>query len=200
MEKPPRQWVEIPTTNWGLKDYMRDLQLTPEVLSGKTILDVGSGTRRFTKELQEAGIDAQVVSLDPVFASPEEKQRFHERIRVEEPLEKLLQETNTPGVREKTVAGIAEMLPFEDETFDLIIAHYSLPLYGTHQQVSQFFKEALRVLKVGGELRYAPALAFSRDTNIEEIIQKMVTEKRCRILQNGIGNQPTILQKLPETS
>ncbi|MBI2639756.1 MAG: class I SAM-dependent methyltransferase [Candidatus Sungbacteria bacterium] len=139
MEEKFKTWQEIATTNRGLEEYLRDLHLTLEMLKGKKILDVGSGTRRFAKELKESGVNAEVISVDPVFASPEEKSRVQGDTSGK--LQEMIRNTAVPGVREKTVAGVGEMLPFRDGTFDLVIADNSLPAYGNREQIDNFLQK-----------------------------------------------------------
>lgn len=200
MEGEFKTWKEVPTTNRGLEEYLQDLKLTPDLLGGKKILDIGSGTRRFAKELKNAGIKAEVISFDPVFASPEEKSRIQGDVTGK--LRKLIQENDVSGVREKTVAGVGEMLPFKDGTFDLVIANNSLPAYGTREQIDRFFEESFRVLKNGGELRYTPSYTMFRrgieyplDEDLKNIVKKLESSNKFAISKMGVGQDLTILRK-----
>ena len=95
--------------------------------------------------MKEAGINADVISLDPVFASPETKFRIEDGSKVT--LEESLKKTDIPDVKDKTVAGVGEALPFKDGVFDLVVANTSLPAYGSNEQINEFFAEVFRVLK-----------------------------------------------------
>ncbi len=200
MEEEFKTWKETPTTNRGLEDYLRDLNLTPEMLVGKKILDVGSGTRRFAKEVKEAGISAEVISIDPVFVSPEEKSRIQGDSTGK--LQEMLQNTDVPGVKDKTVAGVGEALPFRDGIFDLVVADNSLPAYGNKEQIDDFFTEVFRVLKSNGELRFTPSYTMFRrgieyplDKDLKTIITKLERDNEFKVIKSGEGQSLTILQK-----
>ena len=147
----PRSWKEIPpVTNRGFDEYARHLNLGEEDLKGKRILDIGAGTRRFAREVEEGGIQAEVFSLEPQFSLPEEKMNP----KVQEFIEKHSASTE---VKEKTVAGVGEKIPFAKESFDLCISEYSLPMHSpTQEQVKSFFEEISRITKVEGEIRLYP--------------------------------------------
>ncbi len=115
------------------KSYSRDLDLKPEDLEGK-ILDIGAGASEFAKWAKEHGVSDQIYSLDPGRRHREEK--------------------------EKSVRGRADALPFEDQVFDLVISNSAIPnILGEEDReqmerdVRESVKEALRVLKSGGEIR-----------------------------------------------
>ncbi len=61
------------------------------------------------------------------------------------------------------VQGFADYLPFKDEAFDLIIATFSLPLWGNTNQNRRFFNEVYRCLRVGG-IACITASATKRET------------------------------------
>lgn len=94
----------------------------------KKILDVGAGSGRISGELSKLG--AKITALD-VSSKMLEKLKAKKFKNVE------------------TVVGDAENLPFEDETFDIVVAtflvvHLKNPKY--------FFAESYRVLKPNGIL------------------------------------------------
>ena len=109
---------KIPTSNRGLEKYLSDLNLTKETLEDKRILDLGSGTRRFAKELEDGGVKAEIFSLDPIFENPKEK--------IEAGAEELSEQLSKTRRVQNTVAGLGEHLPFKNNSFDLILAEYSL--------------------------------------------------------------------------
>ena len=147
----PRSWEEIPpVTNRGLDEYAYHLNLEEENLKGKKILDIGAGTRRFAREVEERGIQAEVFSLEPLFSLPKEKMDP----KVQEFIEKYPVSTK---VKEKTVAGVGDQMPFTNEAFDLCVSEYSLPMHSsTQEQAKSFFEEISRITKVGGEIRLYP--------------------------------------------
>ena|SRR3989344_2342030 len=202
-EEQFKTWKEVPTTNRGLEEYSRDLDLNQKTLEGKKILDVGSGTRKFAKEVKESGINAEVISLDPVYLSQElqEEKMRHEGGPINK-LKEFIRATDIPDVKEKTVAGVGEKMPFKDETFDLILADNSLPAYGNKEQIDEFFTEAFRVLKKGGELRFTPSYTMFRrgieyplDKELDIIIKKIESDGKFTIIRKGSGQSLTILQK-----
>lgn len=203
-EEPFKTWREVSTTDRGLEEYSRDLNLNPEMLDGKKILDVGSGTRTFAKEVKEVGINAEVISLDPIYSSQElleEKMRRLEGHPIGK-LRKSFEATNIPDIKRKTVAGVGEKMPFKDETFDLILADYSLPAYGNKEQIDEFFTEAFRVLKNEGELRFTPSYTIIRrgveypiDKDLKNIIKKIESTGKFKIMIKENSQNLTILQK-----
>lgn len=96
-------------------------------LLGKKILDVGAGTGRLTLKLAKAG--AEVTALDVS--------------------EEMLKRIKNHELRIKNVVGDAESLPFEDNSFDFVVAAFLI----VHlKDLKRFFDEAYRVLKDGGKL------------------------------------------------
>ena len=87
---------QIPTSNRGLDKYLLDLDLTEEELVGKRILDLGSGTRMFAKEVEDRGIEASIFSADPIFEDPNQKVEKGADELVEQ-----LAETDRPSMKPK---------------------------------------------------------------------------------------------------
>ena len=124
-----------------LAAYEAQLQFDREDLKGKKVLDLGAGPElKFAKELKESGIDADVISLSPDFA--DEKYR------------KKAQRSFPEG---KTITGVGQALPFQDESFDKIFAFH----VDEHLSQGAFFgvvAEMARVLRGGGEAKLGPTL------------------------------------------
>ena len=136
----------------GLEDYESYLGLKREDLDGKDVLDLGSGeTEKFSRELKEAGINANVIPLNPD-ASME---RFRKKLEA------------TPGYQGKTVAALAQKMPFKDESFDEILGLYSVTVHAAPaenmQVAKQWMSEIIRLLKPGGEARLAPVEPFAEN-------------------------------------
>lgn len=100
------------------------------------ILEIGTSSGHHTVAISEVFPDAQVVGIDP---SP-----------------RMLEQAQRVG-NEKTLGwelhvGIGEAMPmFEDDSFDLVTAyaiHHEMP----PKAISAIFREALRVLKPGGDM------------------------------------------------
>ncbi|PIT88709.1 MAG: hypothetical protein COU29_00460 [Candidatus Magasanikbacteria bacterium CG10_big_fil_rev_8_21_14_0_10_36_32] len=96
-------------------------------LSGKKILDAGTGTGRLAVEMSKNG--AEVTALD---VSSE-----------------MLKQLSRKSNKIKTMIGDAECLPFDKEIFDLVTAAFLIVHF---KDPSRFFDEAYRVLKDGGRL------------------------------------------------
>ena len=94
-------------------------------LQGKKVLDVGAGTGRLSLKFSKAG--AEVTALDVS--------------------EKMLAELKRKNRKISTVVGDAESLPFEKETFDVVVASFLI----VHlKDPARFFDGVYRVLKDGG--------------------------------------------------
>lgn len=128
----------------GLKEYEHELGFFREQLKGKTILDLGSGTTdKFARELNEAGIDAKVISLSPDLLTSHSAKAQRERA--------------APNWRMSGVSTIAQQLPFKDASFDMIFGVYSVTYYAPEEHdVKAWVREIGRTLKSGGEARLYP--------------------------------------------
>ena len=94
-------------------------------ISGKKILDVGAGTGRLAVYLQNRG--AKVTALDVS--------------------EKMLEIIKRKSKKVITMVGDAENLPFEKNSFDIVVAAFLI----VHlKDPKTFFDEVYRVLKDGG--------------------------------------------------
>lgn len=115
-------------------------------VADKRILDVGAGTGRLALRLEKLG--ARVTALDVS--------------------EKMLAELKKKYKKIVTVVGDAEILPFADRTFDIVLAAFLI----VHlKDPARFFDEAYRVLKDGGRLvvtninqKEPPAIATGEGT------------------------------------
>ena len=104
-------------------------------LKDKKVLDVGAGTGRLALRMVKAG--AQVTALD---ISQEMLKKFDVPCLPSEALAE-------GGSVFNVVVGDAENLPFEDESFDIVVATFLI----VHlKDLRKFFDEAYRVLKPGG--------------------------------------------------
>jgi ubiquinone/menaquinone biosynthesis C-methylase UbiE len=152
--------------------YVEDLQLTPESFE-KKILDIGAGSAQFAKWASEHEISKNIFSLEP----------FRENIP----------EGN------KNIVGVAESLPFDDESFDLVVSKAAIPnIYlaeGSEEEilrkVTSSFHEMIRVLKPRGEIRLARVLfgnIYEPQIILSSIVQK--------VLQDLVKNNNIEIEKI----
>src|SRR3989344_2717603 len=180
---------KIPTSNRGLEKYLSDLNLTKETLEDKRILDLGSGTRRFAKELEDGGVKAEIFSLDPIFENPKEK--------IEAGAEELSEQLSKTRRVQNTVAGLGEHLPFKNNSFDLILAEYSLPAHATSKkQIDDFFESSLSSLRVGGKLRFCPPVSLQNPVLSEYITNKITELSNTSMYEVTKSDHITIIKKL----
>lgn len=110
-------------------------RLEPMLLSGKTILDLGSAAGATGRRLRQRFRRAHIISLDVSAAmlvqARERKKRF---------------------ARASFVQGDAARLPFADQIFDLVVSNQLLPWIPDLQAL---FEEVSRVIKKGGLFAFA---------------------------------------------
>ena len=190
-------WKEIPTTHRTKKEYFEYLRLNIGMITGKIILDIGAGTRRFAKEINALGIGAEVYSVDPIYyVSIDEidKQLLKSKENIE-----YIKAFNTSEVKQRTVAALGEELPFKDKRFDLVISNFCFPMYANNKrQVENFFTDIARVLKNSGEIRLYPLCWFGGNKKevvlaIDIQIDTMVRSGLFRIIENK--NDLLVLRK-----
>lgn len=122
--------------------YVEDLQLSPEDFN-KRILDVGAGSAQFAKWAKEHNVSSKIFSLEASSSL-------------------LLKE------KSKSIFGLAQDMPFENNTFDLVVSLNAIPgvfsgekypggeKYSKEElkkNIKSSFSEMLRVAKLGGEIR-----------------------------------------------
>lgn len=107
---------------------LSNLGLTWDDLSGKKVLDMGSGKSALANAAVLLGVNTKVFSID---------------IERQEGWLGLPQQA-----KEKIVQGDVENLPYAGESFDLVLDHGAMGFLGIN--------EATRVLRLGGEFRMYP--------------------------------------------
>jgi ubiquinone/menaquinone biosynthesis C-methylase UbiE len=118
------------------RGYVEDMELNPDDFE-KDILDVGASSGRFARWAREHGVSNKIVSLD-------------EHLRY----------GNPPN----WVAGRAEALPFKDNSFDLVLCRFSVPvMYASDykaglvdsipESVISNIDEEVRVVRKGGAIK-----------------------------------------------
>lgn len=155
----PRSFVCGPTTRY-LDELALLFQQSPEefieLLSGdKLILDIGGGKSNLQRQLGSLGITSTVINLDL------ESAYTYEITRADGENMKWID-----AKRQPSVIARAEQMPFADESFDVILASYSVPFYtDSADDYEAIINEALRVLKVGGTASLAPMVASFHKEN-----------------------------------
>lgn len=135
----------------------------PEDISDMKILDLGAGCSDFTAYALSKGADAYAVDpryvnrhglitsvKDGYTSTPESRQRFQEAISN---FEKSLRENPL-----RYQAAMASDLPFEDDSFDLIVSQYFMVSYLNLNldALRSGITESLRVLRDNGRLSLFP--------------------------------------------
>jgi ubiquinone/menaquinone biosynthesis C-methylase UbiE len=134
-------------------------------VTGKRVLDVGAGTGRVSIPLQQSG--ANVIGLDVS--------------------EKMLEKLRKKNRKIETVVGEAEALPFEDGSFDVVVAAFLI----VHLKDStRFFDEAYRVLKSDGLLLV---------TNINQKDPPVVKTEEGEIVIESYYHRPERVREILES-
>lgn len=157
IEPPKYVWVKDTTQAMrkpggrDLADYKEFLGFNESELKGLTVLDLGSGSKeKLSQQLKGAGIEADVFSLNPDYGL---KSRKYRRII-----------HNEEGWQRKSVAALAQALPFRDKSFDRIYGlgsvTYYADAYDHPDDAKRWASEIARVLKPDGEARLGDILGF----------------------------------------
>ncbi|MFA5188661.1 MAG: class I SAM-dependent methyltransferase [Patescibacteria group bacterium] len=167
------------------KRHLRAYDLTPADLQGKRILDIASGLELyFPIAAAMAGFE-NVYSLDirktPLIQKAEalhyhEAKLYPHLRRVKENIPPKILES----VKQKYVQANAEKLPFKDQSFDLILSRYAIPLILLPERkkaARQAIQEILRVLKNNGQFRFFSVEEnFSLKENIPKELEKFLVK------------------------
>jgi SAM-dependent methyltransferase len=88
-----------------------------------------------------------------------------------------------------TVIGDAEALPFEDESFDLVVSSFVIQLVGNRAQA---LREALRVLRPGGRIAYTTWLAANVSFPPDRVFDAVLAELGLDERDQGDGGSPDL--------
>lgn len=166
---------ELPfdTDEETFRQYMENLDLSPGDFD-KTILDVGSGSGQFAKWAKEHHVSDQIYSLEP-FQEGKEKS--------------------------KLVRGNAEAIPFQDESFDLVLSSSAIPQIFSGLQyegeredkIRESLSELIRVAKKGGEIRIGPMAEYKEDWQREfkvalsRVLDELKKRYRLAVEEKSLG-------------
>ena len=154
-----------------LARYFRILGIGPKDIEGIRVLDVGAGALYFAQEAVYA-YNAEVYSCEPDLGAARARYgRFANAQSMGGLLPKLKQSWEIALSR--VYEGCAEALPYEDNTFGLVVSCYALPgLLQDETAMQKGLSEPWRVTASGGRIIMAPML-FPRTP----------AEERVRILE-----------------
>lgn len=129
--------LRIAVTERGIEGIAHLHSLPLSTFEGMTVYDLGCGKSDLGADLARVGINATVIGFD-------------------ENAEALAVTRGKANSTDKRFARL-DKLPVDDESADIAIATYSLPLYGkTSDQIRGFFRECRRVVRTGGLLSIYP--------------------------------------------
>ncbi len=114
---------------WGIPES--DVRLLPADMSGLNCIELGCGTAYVSAWMCRRG--ASVVAIDPTPGQLETARRLQKELQIDFVIEE----------------GIAESVPYPDESFDFAISEYGAALWADPYR---WIPEAARLLKPGGEL------------------------------------------------
>jgi hypothetical protein len=133
-----------------LEEELNSAELRMKDLVGKKTLIVGAGPLNKYSQIAESGLD--LVFIDPLYNRREEWLEQEGNVILGPSRGGMM----VAPVGLKTVAGIAEALPF-GPCFDFVIANASTPSYSPSVELAwKSMDEMIRVLKPGGDLRVYP--------------------------------------------
>ncbi|NQX68181.1 class I SAM-dependent methyltransferase [Paenibacillus alba] len=189
-QKRVYEQVGVAMTSRSFAEYEKMFMLQTEDLRGKRVLDVAGGASSFTTEARQLGIMAE--AADPLYEKSVEAITEHGFQEIEvvaakmEKLRDVYDWTYYGSVEQHKAGRIASLrrfaedfsqndagnryhvsylpdLPFEDETFELVLCSHFMFLY--EEQFDFAFhlaavRELLRICKPGGEVRIYPLLSF----------------------------------------
>ncbi|MFC3802112.1 class I SAM-dependent methyltransferase [Cohnella sp. GCM10012308] len=221
-KKPAYPQTGVASTCRSYEEYERMFGIETDKLTGKKVLDVAGGASSFTARLCARGIDAY--AADPFYAgdrqavvalarreietssakvaamsqvydwsyygSPER----HRRIR-EASLESFAVHFQSEADGERYLAASLPRLPFESDTFSLILCSHFLFLYA--DQFGEAFHEAalrelLRAAMPGGEIRIYPlvTLAWEPVSYLNRLLDILAADAEASFVPSGLPFVP----------
>ena len=163
--------VGSPLTNRTYEEYVKYLGVNEADL-GKTVLDLGSGrTERFARTAHEKGI--QVFSVSPNLADSNDLNSLD--IQKVKSRHDDMNNPNYDRIKTKdvgrTVAAVAQKLPFKSESFDSVISLWAVPYYVPDMDLKKTLEEIMRVLKPRGRGFFGPV--STQRMELEEILNDL---------------------------
>jgi len=158
-------------------DFKRRLLHQAKLEPGQRVLDLGCGTGTLAIEAKRAQPEAEVVGLD---GDPEVLERARAKAR-------------TAGIEIRVDEGLSIDLPYEDDSFDVLLATlFFHHLTGADKRKTAH--EIARVLRPGGELHVADFGRASDPLMALLFWQIRVFDGLEQTRENGAGALPTIFE------
>ena len=159
----------VPWEGREAAEYIKQLNIRPEDLEGKRVLDLGAGRDlNFARNLPEEGIHAEVVSLSPAFSF------LHPYIA-----------RDGAEAGKLAVAGMAEELPFKENTFDTVVMFYVTLHIDTDERMAASLNEAVRVLKPEGVVYIGPLISVGNRPSGIDRNKRWLEEDKVKAILNG---------------
>ncbi|MGM0878334.1 MAG: class I SAM-dependent methyltransferase [Bacillota bacterium] len=186
--------IGVAMTCRSFKEYEEMFTLDEHLLKKGRVLDVASGASSFVAGLRKRGYDA--VAVDPLYSlSLEEMNTLgnkeieiatqkldkikdllvwesyeslesHNQIRINS-FQQFLESYKKDDREEKYISAALPSLPFDDETFSLILCNHFLFLYQEQFDFDfhlQAINELIRITKKGGVIRIYPLVGFKNES------------------------------------
>lgn len=151
----------------GVETYQNAFGVTLEDMKGKKILDIGGRVSgKFTSETKEAGID--LVTFNPNIYSLRKQPE------------------------ENVVEGIAQELPFKENTFDYVLSYATVPAYlpPVSDDYKTTFEGMYRISKEkGGQVILFPVYSQILESDVYKEIKREIESKAGKVEEIfwGIG-------------
>lgn len=175
---------EDPEEGRSIDSYEEILKFKREDLENKFVLDLGAGPKaRLARDLEESGIKATVVSLSPEYANKEQRKLLEPSF-----LDKFKMIIKNEKTRRLEIAGVAEELPFKDESFDEVLSLFSVSTWSL-ENYKFWISEICRVLKPNGVARIGPFISpkAGPDFGLEELEDWDKSKKWREDFIQGLG-------------
>jgi len=177
--------IEKPIISEDVQEQLDNLDLTIEDVTGK-ILDIGAGEAQFARELKDIS-DADIVSVD---------------------------DYKKENVVDDIIIADVRELPFEDNSFDRVVSHASIPnvfigMYSEEfsesskeeiiKSIQKSFREILRVLKSGSSAVMAP-IRIANNYNSEKALASSLEKVLDEIKTEGVSVSFDLIKEVENPS